>query len=296
MGKGKKAAAPSSAEGGIRTRSGKTVTRPDAAAAAPAAVPQEEEEEEEAEQQQTAAWAVESPSAAGRIRKPVLREKKTKQKKFIKPQQIQAQVGDEPAAEAAEPEAGPSGTARTAAAAEAPAGAEEQPAAADHEAAAAAAAGVPAPAAAGAASPAAPGVRGSMAPPPPHAGVGTSSPAQQQQQQRRTGQHTTSPVSGMVPIVLVPMVPPATVRMGGAEFPAGQARGVPRQHAAAAAGRSPGQQARMSVSWCHPATASLPEREGGVNRPPARAAAAPRPRVTVSWCQPAGEAAPPAHR
>jgi hypothetical protein len=138
-----------------------------------------------------------------------------------------------------------------------------------------------------------------MGPPPPapiQAG-GTSSPAQQQQ--RRTGQHAASPVSGMVPIVLVPMVPPATVRMGGAEFPAGQqlqhggGAASRRIAAPAAAGRSPGQQARMSVSWCHPSTAALPERQGGVYRSPVRpaAAAAPRQRVTVSWCQPAGEAA-----
>jgi hypothetical protein len=129
----------------------------------------------------------------------------------------------------------------------------------------------------------------------PHAGatVAGNSPAQQ---------HITAHISSLVlrPIALVPMVPSATVRMGGHEFPAGH-QGVSRQ---AAALRSPGRVPRASVSWCRPATAAqLPERDGmelllpaaaaagGVHgRSPARAA--PRPRGTVSWCQPAEELQP----
>lgn len=145
------------------------------------------------------------------------------------------------------------------------------------------------------------------------AAAAASSPAQQQQ--RRRPQHTSSPVLG--PIVLVPMVvqPPATVRMGGTEFPAGQqgparaaaAAGAPRHAAAVAA--SPGSAAkrtppRPSLRWCHPAAAgpdALPERDHTAPFPMSPAAAAgagrspARPRGTVSWCQPA-KGSPTAHR
>lgn len=317
-GKASKAAEAEPAAGGRRTRSGRAVSRAETSGDAAPSAPDAEQQQQAAsqEQQQT---VEQSP---GR-RRPVLREKKTNKKAKIQPpdaDEADAAADQAAAAAAAEPSGAAPVTGAAAAAAE---GSDKEPAAAaaaseieaaDEQATSAQAAADTAAAdddtsmspvpAAGAGmvpssvqdtTPARAGLHAGMHPAGPAAAG--SSPAQQ----RRTAQHISSPVLG--PIVLVPMVPPATVRMGGNRSPAGQ-QGVSCQ---AAAGRSPGQLPRASVSWCHPATAAqLSERDGtGLTFPAAGAAAgaggvhgrsparaAPRPRSTVSWCQPAEELQP----
>lgn len=97
----------------------------------------------------------------------------------------------------------------------------------------------------------------------------------------------TSPVLG--PILL--LLPSATTRMAGAEFPAGQL-----QPAAAVARKSPARP-RPSVTWCHadpsPAAAAAAGGSGGAAAGGARLPYKPpqpsRPRGSVTWCQPAAD-------
>lgn len=322
-GKASKAAELQPSEGGRRTRSGRTLSKPETSGVAPAAAQDVEQLQQQASQEQQTV-----EQTTGR-RKPVLRDKKSKKKPQIQPPVAEAAAEEDAAAAAPAAEPSDPGSAAEGAAAaeghpaehaEVPAGASDDdhdtkapaddaaaPAAAEPAAgtsAAAAGDGKP-PAQPHAASPARAGRHADVPSPARAAAAAGSTPAQQ----RRTAQHVTSPVLG--PVLLVPLVPSATVRMGGAEFPAGQ-HGASRRNAAA--GRSPGQAPRATVSWCHPATAAqLPERDvTGLQLPPAAAFAAagvadlmqgyrsptktpPRPRGTVTWCQPAEET-PQSHR